>query len=76
MTKKPSKPESQQPDAKQPAFVEELLTNGSVTITALSPDEFSAILKDIPAGVSYGTGAVGKNPETGVFSLRIDIINT
>ena len=75
MSKKPSNTESKQPDRKQPAFVDDLLKNGSVVVTALSPEDFSAILNDIPAGTRYATGAVGKNPETGVYSLRIDITN-
>ena len=75
MSKKPSNTESKQTDRKQPAFVDDLLKNGSVVVTALSPEDFSAILNDIPAGTSYATGAVGKNPETGVYSLRIDITN-
>ena len=58
----------------QPAFVDELLKNGTVTITALMRDEFDAMLNDIPADVRYGAGAIGRNSETGILSLRIDLI--
>ena len=58
----------------QPPFMKELLENGTVTLTALSRDEFDAMLKDIPADVKYGAGAVGRDRESGVFSLRLDIV--
>ena len=70
MSKKPTKNETE-----QPAFVEELLKNGTVIITAKTRDELAEMVNDIPADVKYGAGAVGMNPETGVFSLRLDIIN-
>ena len=54
---------------------EELLKNGTVIITAKTRDELAEMVNDIPADVKYGAGAVGMNPETGVFSLRLVIIN-
>lgn len=60
---------------KQPAFVTELLKNGTVTLTAQKREDFDTMLADIPADVKYGAGAVGKNPETGIYSLRLDIMN-
>ena len=71
MSKKPTKNETE-----QPTFVEELLKNGTVIITAKTRDELAEMVNDIPADVKYGAGAVGMNPETGVFSLRLDIINS
>lgn len=61
-------------ESKQPAFVEELLKNGTATLTAKTPEELAEMVNNIPAEVRYGAGAVGKNIETGEFSLRIDII--
>lgn len=57
----------------QPDFVKELLEKGSVTITSLTRDDFEAMLKDIPEGVKYGAGAVGRDRETGVFTLQLDL---
>jgi hypothetical protein len=57
----------------QPAFVEELLKNGTATLTAKTRDELAEMVNDIPADCSYMAGAVGHNPETGVFTLRVDI---
>lgn len=58
----------------QPAFVEELLKNGTVILTANSREELAEMVNDIPADVKYCAGAVGKNRDTGAFTLQIDII--
>ena len=70
MSKKTTNSETQ-----QPAFVEELLKNGTTTLTSLTREDFDAMLADIPADVKYGAGAIGKNPETGIYSLRLDLVN-
>lgn len=57
----------------QPAFVDELLKNGTAILTALSREELAEIVNDIPADCKYAVGAVGHNPATGVFSLRVDL---
>lgn len=59
---------------KQPAYVDELLKNGTVTLTAKTRDKLYKMVSKIPADVKYGAGAVGKNFETGVFTLRLDIV--
>ena len=60
-------------NAQQPDFVKELLENGTVTITSLTREDFDAMLKEIPADVKYGAGAVGRDRETGVFTLQLDL---
>ena len=62
-----------QAQEKQPAHVAELLLNGTVTLTASSREELTAMVNDIPAECSYGAGAVGRHPETGEYSLRVDL---
>ena len=59
----------------QPAYVEELLKNGTAVLTAKTREELARMVNDIPANVHYGAGAAGYNPETGAFTLRVDIIN-
>ena len=59
----------------QPAFIKQLLETGTTILTAKSRDELAEMVNDIPADVRYGSGAVGYNPETGDFSLRLDITN-
>ena len=68
MSKKPTKNETE-----QPTFVEELLKNGTVIITAKTRDELAEMVNNIPADVHYGAGAVGFNHETATYSLRLDI---
>ena len=58
-----------------PAFIEELLEKGTAILTAKTRDELAEIVNDIPADVRYAVGAVGHNPETGDFTLRVDITN-
>ena len=67
----------QQPavESGSPAFIKELLETGTTILTAKTRDELDAMVNDIPADVHYGAGAVGYNPETGDFSLRLDITN-
>lgn len=59
----------------QPAYVEELLKNGTAVLTAKTREKLADMVNDIPADVRYGAGAAGYNPETGAFTLRVDIIN-
>jgi hypothetical protein len=59
----------------QPSYVEELLTNGTVVLEARSREELSEMVNTIPANNRYGAGAIGKNQTTGLFELRLDIIN-
>ena len=65
---------SEQPKPKAPAFVEELLKNGTVTITSLSREEIDYMLADIPEDVKYYTGVVARNSETGIYVLRLDLV--
>lgn len=67
------KPKQQQA-RKAPAFVDELLKNGTVTITSLTREEIDYMLADIPQDVKYYTGVVARESETGIYVLRIDIV--
>lgn len=61
--------------AEQPGYVTELLEKGTVILRAASRDEFGDMIDQIPAAIRYAAGAIGKNPTTGLYQLRIDIIN-
>ena len=67
--------DEQNQEQNQPAYVAELLLNGTVTLTANTREELAEMVDNIPAECHYGAGAVGKDRETGVFSLRLDIMN-
>lgn len=58
-----------------PDFITDLLKNGTVTLTANTPEELAEMVDNIPAECHYGAGAIGKDRETGVFLLRLDITN-
>ena len=68
-----SKKTTETTETKQPDYVAELLLNGTVTLTANTREELAEMVDNIPAECHYGAGAVGYNPETGVFTLRVDI---
>ena len=74
MSKK--KTQAEQPQKpEQPAYVEELLTKGTVILRASCRDEFGEMIDTIPASVRYSVGGVGRNRNSGLFELRLDIIN-
>ena len=74
-TTKTEAPQEQQA-ASQPDYVAALLKNGTTTLTATTRDELGDMLDQIPADVRVGAGAVGQNRDTGLFSIRIDIIKS
>ena len=59
--------------AQQPANKHQQRNNGTTILTAKTRDELAEMVNDIHADVRYAAGAVGHNPETGSFTLRVDI---
>ena len=76
MGKKKVQTNEEQPaqQIEQPGYVSELLEHGTVVLTATEREDFGELIDAIPAEVRYAAGAIGKNPETGVFSLRLDLV--
>ena len=76
MGKKKVQTNEEQPaqQIEQPEYVTELLENGAIVLTATEREDFGELIDAIPAEVRYAAGAIGKNPETGVFSLRLDLV--
>ena len=60
-------------EPQQPSYVGDLLLNGTTVLTAKTRDELAEMVNEIPANVKYAAGAVGYNPDKGVFTLRVDI---
>ena len=83
MSKKNETPDTQQSQegvadgtaVKHPAYVEDLLKNGTTTLGAKNRDDLVEMLNNLPADIKYGVGAVGFNPLSGTYSLRVDLIN-
>ena len=74
MSKK--KTQAEQPQKpEQPAYIEELLTKGTVILRASCRDEFGEMIDTIPASVRYAAGAIQKDTRAGLFLLRIEVIN-
>jgi len=65
--------DEQNQEQNQPAYVAELLLNGTVTLIANTREELAEMVDNIPAECHYGAGAVGRHPETGEYSLRVDL---
>ena len=61
-------------EQQHPAYIDELLNSGTTILTAETPEELNEMLDNIPAETHYGAGTVGRNPETGAYTLRIDLI--
>lgn len=56
-----------------PAFVEELMKNGSAILRAKTREELAEMVNDIPADIKYGAGAVGQSREDGTFLLMVEL---
>lgn len=76
MKKTKTEAPQEQQAASQPDYVADLLKNGTTTLTAPTREELAEMLDQIPADVRVGAGAVGQNRDTGLFSIRIDIIKS
>lgn len=83
MSKKNETPDTQQSQegvadgtaVNQPAYVEDLLKNGTTTLGAKNRDDLVEMLNNLPADIKYSVGAVGFNQLYGTYSLRVDLIN-
>ena len=65
---------SKKTDEQQPAYVEELLKNGTVVLSAKSRDELAEMVNEIPADCKYAVGAVGRSQDGCTYTLQVDII--
>lgn len=61
-------------EAKQPAYVEELLKNGTTTLRAKTREELDEMVQQLPADVRVAAGIVARNRESGEYVLQVDII--
>lgn len=72
--------ENPQPEAQQEQqptggnFLQTLNEKGTIIISSPTREGLAEIVNTIPAEVKYSVGAVGRNYEAGVFTLRLDII--
>ena len=65
---------SKKTNEQQPAYVEELLKNGTAILSAKSRDELAEMVNEIPADCKYAVGAVGRSQDGCTYTLQVDII--
>ena len=58
----------------QPAYVADLLLNGTAVLEAPTREALAEMVNDIPADVRYAVGAVGRKQDGSAYTLRVDII--
>ena len=56
------------------AFVNQLRQEGRAILSAPTREELVEMVNNIPADCKYGVGAVGQNPESGLFTLQLTIV--
>lgn len=61
-------------ESTQPSVYDDLLKNGTAILEAPTREALAEMVDNIPADVHYVVGAVGQNPTTGTFTLRVDKI--
>ena len=58
------------------AFIDELLKNGNIVLTAKTREELAEMTDQIPADIHYYAGAVWRDHIARTFCLRIDLNNS
>lgn len=69
-------PEVEQPEtveSSQPAFVAELLKNGTAILEAPTREALAELVDNIPADTKYCVGAVGRKQDGSAYTLRVDV---
>lgn len=78
--KEEAKVENPQPETQQEQqpiggdILQTLNEKGTAIISSPTREGLGEIINTIPAEVKYSVGAVGRNSEAGVYTLRLDII--
>lgn len=57
-----------------PAYVADLLLNGTTIFEAPTRDALAEMVNDIPADTKYSVGAVGRKQDGSAYTLRVDLI--
>ena len=62
-------------ESRQPLYVGDLLLNGFTVLSGKTREELVEKVGNLPKALKYAVGAIGRNPESGEYSLRVDIVN-
>ena len=63
-----------QTSEEQPAYVADLLLNGTTVLEAPTREALAEMVDVIPADCRYSVGAVGRKQDGSAYTLRVDII--
>ena len=63
-------------EQEQPAYVADLLLNGTTVLEAPTRESLAEMLNDIPADCRYSVGAVGRKADGSAYTLRVDIVKS
>ena len=63
-----------QTSEEQPAYVADLLLNGTAVLEAPTREAGAELVDNIPADVRYAVGAVGRKQDGSAYTLRVEII--
>ena len=69
-----SKKATQTSEQEQPAYVADLLLNGTTILEAPTREALAEMVNDIPAETKYCVGAVGRKQDGSAYTLQVDII--
>lgn len=58
----------------QPAYVADLLLNGTTILEAPTREALAEMVNDIPVDCRYSVGAVGRKQDGSAYTLRVDLI--
>jgi hypothetical protein len=58
----------------QPAYVAELLLNGTAILEAPTREALAELVDNIPADTKYCVGAVGRKQDGSAYTLQVDLI--
>lgn len=63
-----------QTSEEQPAYVADLLLNGTTVLEAPTREALAEMVDGIPADCRYAVGAVGRKQDGSAYTLRVDLI--
>ena len=69
-----SKKATQTSEQEQPAYVADLLLNGTTILEAPTREALAEMVNDIPAETKYCVGAVGRKQDGSAYTLQVYII--
>ena len=69
-----SKKATQTPENSQPAYVADLLLNGTAVLEAPTREALAEMVNDIPAECKYCVGAVGRKADGSAYTLQVDSV--